>query len=71
MTRDEEIENIAKCLFGIEISLVQLNAYEEGYDKSFGLPVRSEWVNMGEDSQKWWIEQAKKYIKEQGINCGN
>jgi hypothetical protein len=68
MTKQGEIVNIAKCLFGIEISLGQLLAYEEGLDKLFGLPIRSEWENMGDDSQKWWIEKAKEYIKEQGIN---
>ena len=67
MSKQTEIENIAKCLFEIEISLGQLNAYEEGLDKLIGLPYKSKWGEMGDDSQQWWIEQAKKYIKEQGI----
>ncbi len=61
-----EIENIARCLFEIEISLGQLSAYEEGLDKLFGLPYRSKWGEMG-DTQKWWVGEAEKYIKKQGI----
>jgi hypothetical protein len=68
MSKQTEIENIARCLFEIEISLGQLSAYKEGHDKLFGLPIRSEWINIGYDSQRCYIEQAKNYIKEQGRN---
>lgn len=67
MSKQTEIENIAKSLFEIEISLGQLSAYEEGLDRLFGLPYRSKWEEMG-DTQKWWIEQAKNYIIKREIN---
>ena len=68
MSKEKEIKNIGKCLFEITISLGQLAAYEEGLDKLFGLPLRSKWSEMGDDAQKYWIERAREYIKEQGIN---
>ena len=67
MSLNSEIENIARCLFEIEISMLQLSAYEEGFDKTIGLPYRSEWRNMGE-AQEWWIKKAKEYIKDGGIS---
>lgn len=70
MSKKSEIENIARCLFEIEISLLQLNDYAEGYDKLFGLPYRSKWEEMG-GTQNWWIKEAKKYIKKQGIELLN
>lgn len=65
--RKTEVENIARCLFEIRVSLGQLAAYEEGLDKLFGLSYRAKWENVGEDTQKWWVSQAEKYIKKQGI----